>query len=283
VNHGRMDEIISDVRSFPSMSGLAVKVLKLIDDPDSTASKIEELLRYDPGITANILKLTNSAYFGLSARIGSVRQAIVLLGWKRLGKLVVTSCVNAILDKPVPGYDLPSGELWRHSIAVSVTAELLAKELGITANDEIFTAALLHDLGKLVLGNYVKEDLQAIEAAAGEGIPFQVAERQVLGTDHAEVGARLLESWSFPKSLVSSVRWHHDPDDSEGPSTIIDLVHVANVLCLMIGIGVGREGLRYEPSPAATKRLGIKTRQLELVASQTLQWANELSELFETG
>ena len=283
MNYGRMDEIISDVRSFPSMSGLAVKVLNLIDDPNSTASKIEELLRYDPGITANVLKLTNSAYFGLSAKVGSVRQAIVLLGWKRLGKLVVTSCVNAILDKPIPGYDLPAGELWRHSIAVSVTAELLSKELGITADDEIFTAALLHDLGKLVLGNYVKEDFKAIETAAGEGVPFQIAERQVLGTDHAEVGARLLESWSFPKLLVDAVRWHHDPDESKEANTIIDLVHVANVLCLMIGIGVGREGLRYEPSPAATKRLGIKTRQLELVASQTLQWANELSELFETG
>jgi putative nucleotidyltransferase with HDIG domain len=282
VKHGRMDEIISDVRSFPSMSGVAVKVLKLIDDPDSTAAKIEELLRLDPGITANILKLTNSAYFGLSTRIASVRQAIVLLGWQRLGKLVVTSCVNAILDKPVPGYDLPSGELWRHSIAVSVAAELLASELGITAYDEAFTAALLHDLGKLVLGNYVKEDLQAIEAAAGEDVPFQVAERQILGTDHAEVGARLLETWSFPPSLVSAVRWHHDPDAAEDTRTMVDLVHVANVLCLMIGIGVGREGLRYAPSPAATKRLGVKTRQLELVASQTLQWANELSGLLET-
>lgn len=282
MKHGRMDEIISDVRSFPSMSGVAVKVLKLIDDPDSTAAKIEELLRLDPGITANILKLTNSAYFGLTARIGSVRQAIVLLGWQRLGKLVVTSCVNAILDKPVPGYDLPSGELWRHSIAVSVAAELLATELGITTYDEVFTAALLHDLGKLVLGNYVKEDLQAIEAAAGQDVPFQVAERQILGTDHAEVGARLLENWSFPQTLVNAVRWHHDPDAAEDTPTIVDLVHVANVLCLMIGIGVGREGLRYAPSPAATKRLGVKTRQLELVASQTLQWANELSDLLET-
>jgi len=282
VKQGRLDDIISDVRSFPSMSGTALKILKLIDDPESTASKIEELLRYDPGITANILKLTNSAYFGFSARIGSIRQAIMLLGWKRLGKLVVTSCINAILDKPVPGYDLPSGELWRHSIAVSVAAELLAKELDITADDEIFTAALLHDMGKLVLGNYVKEDFQAIETAAGEGIPFQAAERRVLGTDHAEVGARLLESWSFPKSLVESVRWHHEPDGVEKPRTIIDLVHVANMLCLMIGIGVGREGLRYEPSPAATRRLGLKTKQLELVASQTLQWANELSDLSET-
>ncbi len=279
MNQGHMNDIISDVRSFPSMSGVAVKILKLIDDPESTASKIEDLLRYDSGITANILKLTNSAYFGLPAKIGSVRQAVVLLGWKRLGKLVMTSCVNAILDKRVPGYDLPAGELWRHSIAVSVAAELLAKELGIPADDEIFTAALLHDLGKLVLCNYVKEDFQAIETAAGEGIPFQAAERQVLGTDHAEVGGRLLENWSFPDPLVKSVRWHHEPDASEETSTIIDLVHVANVLCLMIGIGVGREGLRYEPSPTATKRLGIRTKQLELVASQTLQWANELSDL----
>ncbi|OQX65374.1 MAG: hypothetical protein B5M55_04105 [Desulfococcus sp. 4484_242] len=280
---GRMDKIISDVKSFPSMSNMPVKILKLIDDPQSSAAKIEELLRYDPGITANILKLTNSAYFGLSSRIGSVRQAIVLLGWRHLGKLVVASCVNAILDKPVPGYDLPAGELWRHSIAVSVAAELLAKELGISANDEIFTAALLHDLGKLVLANYVREDLQAIETAAGEGIPFHAAERRVLGTDHAEIGARLLKSWSFPLSLVKAVRWHHDPDAAKEPRAITDLVHVANMLCLMIGIGVGREGLRYEPSQAAAKRLGLKTRQLEFVASQTLQWANELSEVFEAG
>jgi len=283
VKPGRMDKIISDVKSFPSMSNMPVKILKLIDDPQSSAAKIEELLRYDPGITANILKLTNSAYFGLSSRVGSVRQAIVLLGWRHLGKLVVASCVNAILDKPVPGYDLPAGELWRHSIAVSVAAELLAKELGISANDEIFTAALLHDLGKLVLANYVREDLQAIETAAGEGIPFHAAERRVLGTDHAEIGARLLKSWSFPLSLVKAVRWHHDPDAAKEPRAITDLVHVANMLCLMIGIGVGREGLRYEPSQAAAKRLGLKTRQLEFVASQTLQWANELSEVFEAG
>jgi len=283
VTRGCMKDVIRDVKSFPNMSGMAVKVLKLIDDPDTTISEVEELLRYDPGITANILKLTNSAYFGIPSKVGSVRQAVVLLGWKKLGKLVMTSCVNALLNKSVPGYDLPPGELWRHSIAVSVAAELLAKELEITANDVVFTAALLHDLGKLILGSYVREDFQAIEGAAGEGTPFQVAERQILGTDHAEVGSRLLESWSLPESLVRSVRWHHDPDASGESNAMIDLVHVANVLCLMIGIGVGREGLRYAPSPSATKRLGIKTRQLELVASQTLQWTNELTYVMDAG
>ena len=278
---GYVDDIISDIKSFPSMSGAALKVLKLVDDPNSTASEIEEILRYEPSITANILKLTNSAYFGVPTKVASIRQAIVLLGWEKLGKLVMTTCVNAVLDKPVRGYDLSPGELWQHSIAVSVAAELLVKELNIDADNEIFTAALLHDLGKLVLGDYVKEDFSAIKTAAGEGTPFQAAERRVLGTDHAEVGGRLLELWSFPESLVQAVRWHHEPDSAEEPGAIIDLIHVADVLCLMIGLGVGTEGLQYKPSPAATKRLGLKPRQLELVASQTLQWANELGGIFQ--
>ena len=278
---GYVDDIISDIKSFPSMSGAALKVLKLVDDPKSTASEIEEILRYEPSITANILKLTNSAYFGVPTKVASIRQAIVLLGWEKLGKLVMTTCVNAVLDKPVRGYDLSPGELWQHSIAVSVAAELLVKELSIDADNEIFTAALVHDLGKLVLGDYVKEDFSAIKTAAGEGTPFQAAERRVLGTDHAEVGGRLLELWSFPESLVQAVRWHHEPDSAEEPGAIIDLIHVADVLCLMIGLGVGTEGLQYKPSQAATKRLGLKPRQLELVASQTLQWANELGGIFQ--
>lgn len=278
---GYVDDIISDIKSFPSMSGAALKVLKLVDDPKSTASEIEDILRYEPSITANILKLTNSAYFGVPTKVASIRQAIVLLGWEKLGKLVMTTCVNAVLDKPVRGYDLSPGELWQHSIAVSVAAELLVKELSIDADNEIFTAALLHDLGKLVLGDYVKEEFSAIRTAAGEGTPFQAAERRVLGTDHAEVGGRLLELWSFPESLVQAVRWHHEPDSAEEPGAIIDLIHVADVLCLMIGLGVGTEGLQYKPSPAATKRLGLKPGQLELVASQTLQWANELGGIFQ--
>jgi len=277
-----LNNIMRKVKVFPSMSGTAAKVLALLDDPDTSPSEIGGVLRYDPGLTANILKLTNSAYFGFASRIASVNQAIVLLGSKRVVYLVMASCVNAIMDEEVIGYDLPPGELWRHSIAVSVAAEGLVKELKLPANEEIFTAALLHDVGKLILGYFVKEDLEKIESKAAEGLPFQEAERQVFGLDHAEVGADILKNWSLPPKIVSAVRWHHDPDSAEEVSSLIDVVHVANVLCLMIGIGVGREGLHYEPSPSATKRLGLKPASLEVVASQTLQWTNELVDVFES-
>ena len=278
MKQGRKREIVSKMKSFPSMSGVAAKVLNLLDDPDADADQVEQLLKQDPSLTANLLKLTNSAYFGIPSKVGSVRHAIAMLGWKRLSKLVMAACVSAITDQTIPGYDLPPGMLWKHSVAVSVTAEGLMRALKIAESDEIFTAALLHDLGKLILGGFVEEELTELERVAARGIPFQMAEQEVLGTDHAEIGALMLESWSFPSSLVAAVRWHHDPDSATETSVMTDIVHVANVLCLMIGIGIGVEGLHYEPSVSATKRLGIKPNQLELIASQTLEWAEELAD-----
>lgn len=273
-----VDSIMKRVDAFPSMPGAASKLLVLLDDPDTTANQIEDVLRFDPGLTANILKLTNSAYFGIPHKIGSVRQAIALLGWKKVYKMVITAVMRAISEKPVSGYDLSSGDLWRHSIAVTVAAEGLANELGITPMEELFTAALLHDVGKLVLGAYIKDELVQIEAQADAGIAFEVAEQQVLGTDHAEIGALILENWSFPANVVQAVRFHHKPDELTPPHVLVDLIHVANVLCLMTGMGIGRDGLRIMPSPLVTKRLKLKPMHLEAVASQILQWINDLTE-----
>jgi len=280
VNDQDRKTIFSKIKTFPSMPGAATKLLALLDDPDTTPTQIENILRYEPGLTANLLKLTNSAYFGLPSRVGSIKQAVVLLGWKRIIQLVMTTCVSAMMEKPIAGYDLPAGELWRHSIGVSIAAELLIKELRLPSGHEVYTAALLHDMGKIILGTYVKDELSLIEQKADQGMSFDAAEREVLGTDHAEIGAEVLKSWALPLEVIEAVRWHHDPDGAVERRVAIDTVHVANVLCLMIGIGMGREGLRVEPSPEVTARLGIKPNQLEAVASQTLQWITELEGVF---
>ena len=277
----QVKNIISLLKSFPSMPGAAVKLLVLMDDPDVNVSEIEAILGQDPGLTANILRLANSAYFGMPSKVGSIKQAILLLGLKRLVQIVVASCVSAIMDKPVIGYDLPPGELWHHSIGVSVAAEGLIKELKVNAGEEIFTAALLHDIGKLVVGEFVDKHFQEMEAALSQGVSFEKAENMILGTNHAEVGAQVLTQWSFPPSIVSAVRWHHNPEFAECPDMMLDIIHVANVLCLMIGVGVGRDGLQYKPSEAVIGRLGLEPRHLEKVASQVLQWVNELTSVLD--
>ena len=262
------------------MPGAAVKLLALIDDPDMSVSQIEAVLRHDAGLTANIIKLANSAYFGIPSKVGSVRQALLILGLKRLIQMVIASCVSAIMDKPIPGYDLPPGELWRHSIAVSVAAEGLVKELGIGASEEIFTAALLHDVGKLVLGTFVADDFTEIEAALKQHLSLEEAEEKVLGNNHADIGAKILTRWFLPSDIINAVRWHHAPESADKIDSMLDIVHVANVLCLMIGIGAGRDDLQHQPSEVVIERLGLESYHLEKVVSQTLQWANELSDVF---
>lgn len=278
MNANNLRQIMDLVESFPGLPGVSAKLLQMLEDPDVTAEQIEVVIRYDPGLTANILRLANSAYFGFAQKIGSLHQAIVMLGTKQIIQMVMAACMSTMMSDTVVGYDLNPGDLWRHAIAVSVAAEGLLRELGRPATPEIFTAALLHDIGKLILGRFVYQQLQEIDAQAKGDTPFQEAESLVLGIDHAEVGADILRRWHFPDTIVDAVRWHHDPEAAPRPSDMIDLVHVANVLCLMIGIGVGREGLQYAPSAMATARLNLKTRHLEMVASETMRWVDELQE-----
>lgn len=270
-------KITSAIKAFPGMPATAVKLLALIDNPAMRVSQIERILRQDPGLTANVLRLANSAYFGIPSKVGSIRQAVILLGLKRLIQMVIAACVGAIMDQSVPGYDLSPGELWRHSIAVSVAAEGLAKELQIEAAEETFTAALLHDVGKLVLGEFVKDDFKQIQNAVSQGLSFEVAETIVLGINHADVGAQILTNWSLPFEIVNAIRFHHAPQNSEATSTMLDIVHVANFLSMMIGIGTGRDGLQHEPSVEVTERLRLEPHHLEKVASQTMQWVKELT------
>ena len=273
-------KIVSAIKTFPGMPGTAVKLLALINDPAMRVSQIERILRHDPGLTANVLRLANSAYFGIPSKVGSIRQAVILLGLKRLIQMVIAACVSAIMDKPVPGYDLSPGELWRHSIAVSVAAEGLVKELQIEAAEEIFTAALLHDVGKLVLGQFVKDDFNNIKTAVSQGISFEMAETIVLGLNHADVGAQILTDWALPVEIVNAIQYHHAPQSAEHASSMLDIVHVANFISMMIGIGIGRDGLQHQPSVEVTERLRLEASHLERVASQTMHWVNELTEVF---
>ncbi len=270
---------IDRIRSLPAMPATAARLLPLLSDPAADTRRIEEVLRYDPGLTADLLKLTNSAYFGLPTRVGSVRQAVLLLGWKRLLRLVMTLSVSGLMKQPLAGYDLPRGGLWRHSVAVSVAADRLIAHLALPGGDAVFTAALLHDVGKLVLARFVREELARIEALVAKGLSLDVAETVVLGVNHAAVGAKVLESWSFPPDLVGAVRLHHDPESCAEGCLVSDIVHVANVLGGRI-----EENARGVPPPeasaAALERLGLDAADLEEVARQAQGELLRLKEAF---
>jgi putative nucleotidyltransferase with HDIG domain len=272
------DTIASAIESFPAMSSTALKVLELLQPSNwnANADEIEKVIRYDQGLTANILKLVNSAYYGLNGTVGSIRQAVTRLGWKRMRYLVMASAVNALMDDPVPGYDLERGALWRHSVAAAVVAETLVERAKINDADEAFTAALLHDIGKLVLGKYVQADQKAIDDPKYSAKTFVEVEREVLGTDHAEVGAWVLQTWDLPGPLVDAVRWHHEPDKCPNPTVTLDITHASDMICLMMGLGLGRDGLRYEASSAVSERLDLDADDIESIGLTMLAADEEL-------
>jgi putative nucleotidyltransferase with HDIG domain len=279
VDKDNLSRIMRQVKSFPGMPTTAAKLLPLLREPDSSIARIEALIKYDPGLTANLLKLTNSAYFGLPSRISSVRQAILLLGRKRLLQLVTTMCMSGLMKKPVPGYDLPQGGLWRHSVAVAVAADRLVQSLKITQADEVFTAALLHDIGKMILGDYVQEDLKSIQEMAVKGISFEVAEYMVLGTNHADIGARILKSWFMPEELVHAVAWHHDPDQCQENCRLSDLVHVANIAVRGIDCDKRADDSSPEASSKVLGRLGLDPSGIAALAEQTAQEMAKLTDI----
>ncbi len=279
----RLAAVVGRIRSLPAMPATAARLLPLLSDPATDTRRIEEVLRYDPGLTADLLKLTNSAYFGLPARVGSVRQAVLFLGWNRLLKLVMTLSVSGLMKQPLEAYDLPRGGLWRHSVAVSVAADRIIAHLKLAEGEAVFTAALLHDVGKLVLARFVREELPRIEALVAKGLSFDVAETIVLGVNHAAVGGRVLEAWSFPEDLVRAVRLHHDPDACGHECRVSDIVHVANALGGRLAAeasgGSPPEAFVPEASVEALERLGLGPRDLEALAGQTRRELERLSEV----
>ena len=274
--------IIARIQSGPTMPPATGEAIALFQSPNTEISELLSAIEYDPGLTSNLLRLSNSAYFGCRREISSVREAIVRLGTGTVLGLLIGSWSSTATQEAIEGYDLPAGALWERSVAVGVGVDLLAEEIGLGKWPYAFTAGLLHDIGKLVLGAFVEVDAVAIvELAYEQEIPFDQAEREILGIDHAEVGAMLLQKWGLPERLSDACRWHHRPDEYRGEAPVVDLIHVADFMCSGAGIGSGHDGLNYRSSASAMERLGVKTNTLEIVMCQMLEKTREVSALLK--
>ncbi len=264
------NNILAKVRSVPSMPSVVVKLKQYLSDPDVSFDELAKVIEFDPGLTANLLQLANSAYFGWSGHIKTVKEAITRLGTNRIFQMVLCMSVAPLVRKPVKGYDMESDDLWKHSIATAICAEQLAVSLGLSNSEEAFTAGLLHDMGKILLGTFVEVDDEPIKnLVATEGLSFNEAERQVLGIDHAEAAAELLKYWNLPENVVAAARWHHNPEEADGKHRdIVDLVHVADILCIRMGWGIGTDGPLYCLNSEAEERLGVDAEVEDIVTDR---------------
>ena len=256
--------ILGNMKEITSFPQFVVETLRKLDARDSSTSDVAMSLSRDEGLVIRTLKLANSAAYGISRDISSVTEAIAMLGYKNISNIVLSASVYSVMDKSLQGYALDRGQLWKHSLTVAYAARYIAQRFGKSIPEEAYVGGLLHDIGKVVLNDYVRFGYGIIVKLVEEKqIPFIEAETQVLGFDHAQVGAMLVEKWGLPEAYGYAVAYHHAPDSvppekREKFQPIADVVHTANTLCLMLGVGIGADGLQNPMYPQVFERLGIE-------------------------
>lgn len=278
----RIQSIIENLEQLPSIPEVASRVLTMVNDPDVSFKAIADEISKDQAITTNILKLCNSAYFSKGKEISSIDRAIVTLGIKEVKDIVIVVATREVLNKTIIGYDLARGDLWRHGIAVAILSKKIAMQKSMKSVADIaFTGGIIHDVGKTVLALFVQNTFKDIMALTqAKQLPFSAAEKEIMGYDHQEIGERILTKWKFPDVLKSIVRYHHQPDKCPREHMpITSIVHIANTVCLMAGIGIGSDGLFHELNDQALKTVGMGNKELETLYSDIPRALNEAKDI----
>ena len=261
---GKIERIIEQINELRPVSEIGNRVTEITSNPNSSLAELVDVIKYDQGMTANLLRICNSAYFGLKKKIASIKQAVAYLGLNKVASLVVLGNSADNFKKAQVGYDLNEGELWRYSVSSALIAEDLAEKKRLKNISLIFTSALLKDIGKVILSAYVKDSFEDINKAVQDrGLTFIDAEKEVIGIDHAELGARVAERWNFNPAMVDIIRNHHNPDKAPPDDLSIPIVYLADSICMMIGIGVGSDGLAYRYHQDIVDRLNFSDIDLQ--------------------
>jgi len=235
------EEYVKKVEKLLPCPEIALEILKIAHEDECNIPELSRKIEQDPTLTANMLKMANSAYFGHMKRINSVTDIIVRLGMETVKLLAITSASMGMLNATQKAYNLPAGALWRHSYATAVLASVIGRHANFEDDGGIYTAALLHDIGKVVLNKHLQREIYNADEPQ-PGIAMIDYERSFLHTDHARVGEALLRKWGLPESITRPVGAHHLTTQQESDQLATDIVRLANILSEEMGFHSLEEG-----------------------------------------
>ena len=262
---GSIKQLVDRIENVPTLPQVVGRVLAATQDPKTSAEDVNKIILADQALTAKILKLVNSAFYGFPRRIGTVTEAVVILGFGTIRNLAITASVFRSFRREGKGrFDRTA--FWKHCVAVGVVSRIVARQLHLPNREDIFIAGLLHDLGKVVLDQYLHEEFTtALELVESNNISLYEAEQQIFGVSHAEVGHWLAEHWNMPDFLIWSIGFHHRPQEAPENFPVVSLVHIANAVARYKGIGNGGDPLKPPIRTEALQRLNFKKELLDQV------------------
>jgi putative nucleotidyltransferase with HDIG domain len=231
-------DLVSGVVRLVSLPEVCIRVNEMLEDPRINAADIGRVISQDTGLTARLLKIVNSAFYGFPSRIETVSRAVTVIGLRELRGLVLAASAVEAFSK-IPNDILNMVKFWRHSVYCGVVAQLLAERCRVLHSERLFVAGLLHDIGKLILSHRLPNEMREVVARIStEDRPDYEIEREIFGFDHADVGGELLKVWQMPKTLGQAVLHHHRPNQADEAIMDVCLVHIANGMTMIAEQGM---------------------------------------------
>ncbi len=265
---------VKALKNVPTLPGVFDKISRLLEDPNTTADAIGSVISSDQALSAKILRVVNSALHGFPGRISSVTHALIILGFDVVQGLILSASV----------FDMMMGKglekMWDHSLGCAVVAGVIARKTNHPNPEEVSIAALLHDIGKVIIKTELPEETSLVEKAVEEdGISIYEAEDKVLGLTHTTLGRWLCEEWNLPHKLTDPIAYHHQPNMSELVKIPTAIVHVADALVRMNGFGFAGDDFVPQIDHRAWEMLRIPDAQLEEILEEMGEQLEDAGEL----
>jgi putative nucleotidyltransferase with HDIG domain len=245
-----IEKIKRAVQEAPLLSVNASRLLQTMVDPGHELLDVVQIVKLDSVLTARLLRIVNSPVFDLMNPVTSIDRAIGYLGERMVVSVAMADSVSKMLNKPLDGYEGRAGDLWRHDLFSALAAREVSRfsKIGIEG-DLAYTAGLLHDIGKAIISDFLKGTTEEATSRIdkGENVDYLVAEQEIVGLDHAEVGYQLAKSWDLPEPLPQLIRYHHKPSRvEEGLRPLAYAVHLGDIVAMMGGCSTGSDAMQYQ-------------------------------------
>ena len=264
-----LQELIRQIKELKPIPAVTNQLLAVVDKPDSSMEDIANVIQYDPMITASVLKTCNSAYFGLKNPAESIKDAVNMMGTDQILELALIKSGAEALSGSQKGYGLGNGDIWKYSVSSAVVAKQVAAQLSLKNKNTIFTAALIKDIGKVVLEKHISGVAAKInDLVQNKCHSFREAEKKSLGIDHAELGAMIAKMWKFSPRMIKIIRNHHLDDDKMMKDKEVAAVYLADCICMMMGNGVGADGLSYRFKDKLMKMHHISHADITMIIAE---------------
>jgi putative nucleotidyltransferase with HDIG domain len=278
-----LSRVVQEITEISTLPQILSSIQEIASDSESSATELDEALETDPALTSRILQMANSTYYGSSQKVGSVKRAIVILGFDEVKKIAIAAsvCDRFQSSEIVNGFTREG--LWQHSVAVSLCAKIIAQRLGVANEEHVFTAGIMHDIGIIIEDQHLhNEFLRVLRDPSLDEMGLVEAENTVFGFDHAELGGQVAKNWKIPEDICNMITFHHRPlsmDDksSRDPS----IIYLADIICNAKKIGfIPNKKAESEDIFSVLETLGLQKRDIVSISEKLTKEIRKAGDLF---